>query len=248
MHGRMVTLVVCLYWLIGCFVVLQFAECFVSSVRYLCLVHGRTTLELVRGFAWCATRATNSTKQSPTWEAYTHSSSEEIPRLFWNPKVHYHVHKSPSLVPILSQIKPVHTFSPCFCEIQFNIILPAMPRSSVWLLLNRFRDKNRVYISCLPMRATRSADLILLYVFTLTIFGEAYKSRSSSLCSLFQPPPTMFILWMWVVSLMMTNQLHAGWWWLVAGSFFTADCSPLRHGMCALFVDISLVVACLASW
>jgi hypothetical protein len=33
-------------------------------------------------------------EQIPSWEANSHSSSQETPHLSWKLKVHYHVHKS----------------------------------------------------------------------------------------------------------------------------------------------------------
>jgi hypothetical protein len=46
------------------------------------------------------------------------------------------------LVPILSQMNPVHTFPTYFPKIHSNISFPSTPRSSEWPRSFRFPDKS----------------------------------------------------------------------------------------------------------
>ena len=51
----------------------------------------------------------------------------------WNPYIHYHIHKCPLLLPLLSQINPGHVPSQSHFS-KTHIISPSMPRSSKWPL------------------------------------------------------------------------------------------------------------------
>jgi hypothetical protein len=91
-------------------------------------------------------------------------------------------------------MNPVHKFPPYVRKIHSSIIPLSAAESSMYSLVFRFSKKNTVWIShpcsaCYMPHLLHVPDLI-----TLTIFAEAYKLWNSSLCSLFQPHVTSFLL------------------------------------------------------
>jgi hypothetical protein len=73
------------------------------------------------------------TELSPSWEAANCAAAQELPSILWNPKAHYRVHKSPPLVPILSQLNSIHNIPSYLSKIQFSIVPLPTSWSSFWL-------------------------------------------------------------------------------------------------------------------
>jgi hypothetical protein len=116
------------------------------------------------------------------------SASQEFLNILWNPKVHYHVHKSPPLVSTLSLMNLVHT-APCYFS-KINLILSSrlglgLPSGffSFWL---HHRNRTCIYFSSSPcVSCPAPLDLIILII---RVLSEEYKLQSSSLWKCLHPP------------------------------------------------------------
>jgi hypothetical protein len=87
----------------------------------------------------------NSMGRSPSWEQSLSYSRNFLS--LTEPKHSLCVHKSLTLIPILSKINPSHRLTYLY-KIHFNIIILSILKSTIWLLHFRFCDQNSVSISC----------------------------------------------------------------------------------------------------
>jgi len=129
-------------------------------------------------------------EQSASWESNRFSASQEIPRILWNPKVHYRIHNSPPPVPVLSQINPVHVPILLPENILSSHLRLGLPRG---LLPSGFPTKTLYTPLHSPIHATFPAHLIL-DLNSRIIFGEEYRLLSCSLCNFLHSPVTSSLL------------------------------------------------------
>ena len=124
------------------------------------------------------------------WDSNRLSASQEIPRIFWNPKFHYHVHKCHCHLSLSwtssIQSTPTHPTSWRHILILSSHLRRHLPRG---LFPQVPPPKPCMHISSLPIRTTCPAHFIILDLITWKVFREEYRSLSSSLCSFSTPLP-----------------------------------------------------------
>ena len=135
------------------------------------LVHIRSVLNfgtvfLIANYSLITSFLTHSMEQISYWEA-----SQEIPRILWNPKVHYSVYKCTPSPPVLSHINPVHTLHLSSWRSILILSFHQCLRLPSGLFSSCFPTKPLYVPFLFPILATCPAHIILLDLIT-RMFGE----------------------------------------------------------------------------
>jgi hypothetical protein len=109
---------------------------------------------------------------SITREAISCAATQVFPTILHNKKVYYRFHKSPPLVPILSQTNSVHTIPSCLSKSHLNIFHALHLGLPSGLFPSVFPTNNIQLIPLFPFCATCPAHVILLDLIILIILGE----------------------------------------------------------------------------
>ena len=133
-------------------------------------------------------------EQSPSWEANRFSVCQKIPRILWNPKVHYRSTSARHLS--LSWASSIHSMPQHPTSWRCILLLYSHLRLGLpsGLFPSDFYTKALHMPLLSPIYAIRPAHLILLDFITRAILGEEYKSLSSSSCSFLYSPVTSSLL------------------------------------------------------
>jgi hypothetical protein len=103
---------------------------------------------------------------SPFRKASSHYAPQEIPSILYNTEVHYRLHESRLLVPILSQVNPVNVTH----HIYLRSILILSSLIVVSFIMDFQLNKHAFLFS--PMRPICPVQLILLDLIILVVLGE----------------------------------------------------------------------------
>jgi hypothetical protein len=162
----------------------------------------------------------DSTELNSYLEATCSAATQEHSSILRNPRVHYRLHNSPQLFPILSQIIKTRTTSSDLCKISFSIIHHLRPGFPSRLLPPSFSTNNLTHFS-FPIRLKWPGHLTLLassfelYLAKSTSYKAPIYAAFSTLTSLhpssvqiFSAPSSQTTS-VYVVPLMSETKFHA---------------------------------------
>ena len=86
-------------------------------------------------------------EQSDSSEVNLFAISQVILRVVWSTMVHYRIHKCTWIVPIRSQLNPVHPTTSQYQKFRHVFSYTSNPGSPKWWLFLKFRQWNTVYNS-----------------------------------------------------------------------------------------------------